>query len=263
MTGSTDRIARRAPASSAQRALAGSLVALGAAAWLYTAREAGSMNCAMTMPAMHGPWWVACALYMAAWVTMMAAMMLPAVTPMVLLFGRIARTRNARTAVPASWLFVFGYILVWSVLGIPVYFATLAVPKLLSATTPAAVYVVPLVLFTAGLYQISPLKNACLRHCTAPLEFVLDYWRDGIAGAWLMGIHHGAVCVACCAALMAVLFSLGVMNLTWMIVIASCMLAERLVPRGWIVSWSTGLLLMIAGLIALFLPGLSEALQHF
>lgn len=242
-----------------QTMLGTALLALAALAWCWTAHEAGAMNCVMTMPEMQNSRWTGCALYVLSWTTMMVAMMLPAVTPMVLLFARIARTRRSNGS---PWLFVGGYLIVWGLFAIPAYFATLEYPAIAhsAATLSLAPQLPGAVLLLAGLYQLSAFKNACLRHCTAPLDFVMHRWRDGMGGALLMGTHHAIVCVACCSALMIVLFTLGVMSLKWMAVIAGCMAAERFAGHGRLVSRFTGATLVAIGLAGLFLPSAREVL---
>jgi predicted metal-binding membrane protein len=221
------------------------------------------MNCVMTMPEMHGPWWVGGPLYMMSWAVMMAAMMLPAITPMVLLFARVSRSRSARTSVAGPWLFVLGYALVWSALGLPAYFGTLGLQAFVTRN-PAVTLWLPKIgavtLLAAGVYQLSPLKNACLKHCTSPLHFILHSWHDGRWGAVRMGMTHGAVCAACCVGLMAVLFALGIMSLTWMAVVAIIIIAERTVAGGSLVSRITGGALTLAGMSALFIPDVARLL---
>lgn len=244
-------------------ALGLSLLGIAALAWARTYRETQGMSCVMTMPEMHGPWWVGGPLYMASWAVMMAAMMLPAITPMVLLFARVSRGRGARASAAAPWLFVLGYVLVWSALGVPAYFGTLGLESLVGHNPDAARWLPKVgaaTLLAAGLYQLSSLKNACLRHCTSPLHFILHGWHDGRLGAVRMGMTHGAVCAACCAGLMAVLFALGVMSLTWMAVVALIIIAERTISRGRLVSRLTGGALALAGASALFIPAVARLL---
>jgi predicted metal-binding membrane protein len=103
----------------------------------------------------------------------------------------------------------------------------------------------------AGVFQWTPLKQACLAKCRSPLSFVMTEWRDGRAGAFVMGMRHGAFCVACCWALMTLLFVAGVMNLLWVAALAIFVLAERVVPGGPAVSRIAGALLLVAGMILL------------
>ena len=246
-----------------QAALVLSLLGIAGLAWARTYRDTQDMNCVMTMPEMHGPWWVGGPLYMASWAVMMGAMMLPAITPMVLLFARVSRSRGARTSSAGPWLFVLGYVLVWSALGVPAYFGTLGLQAFVARNPDAARWLPKIgavILLAAGIYQLSPLKNACLKHCTSPLHFILYGWHDGHLGAIRMGVTHGAICAACCVGLMAVLFALGVMSLTWMAVVAIIIIAERTIAGGHLVSRITGGALALAGACALFVPAVERLL---
>ena len=174
--------------------------------------------------------------YVGIWVTMMAAMMLPSAAPMVLLFGRIARERDRRgkAAVP-TWIFLAGYLAAWTAFGLLAYM----VYRLGAAADPGFLAwdaQGPLVsggaVALAGLYQLTPLKSVCLKHCRSPLHFVMHGWREGRLGALRMGTEHGAYCVGCCWGLMLILFTLGVMSLVWMLVVAAVIFAEKVTPVG-------------------------------
>jgi predicted metal-binding membrane protein len=246
-----------------QTALGFSLLGLAGLAWARTYRDTQGMNCVMTMPDMHGPWWVGGPLYMTTWAVMMAAMMLPAITPMVLLFARVSRSRGARTSATSPWLFVLGYALVWGAFGVPAYFGTLGLQAVVAHDSALAHWLPKIgaaTLLAAGVYQLSPLKNACLKHCTSPLHFILHAWHDGYSGAIRMGATHGAICAACCVGLMAVLFALGIMSLTWMAVVAAVIIAERTIAGGSLVSRITGGALALAGASALFIPEVARLL---
>ena len=104
-----------------------------------------------------------------------------------------------------------------------------------------------LLLIAAGVYQWTPLKQACLRHCRSPLQFLLTCWQDGPAGAFLMGLRHGAYCLGCCWLLMAVLFAVGVMNLAWIAALSVFVLLEKIIPRGFWVAKAAGIVLMSWG----------------
>ena len=170
------------------------------------------------------------------WVTMMAAMMLPSVSPMVLAYSRISRHRAA-TGRPfaAPWIFVAGYLLVWTVYGLAAY----GVYRLVDAVAGGALdwdragpWVAGAALAGAGLYQLTPLKEVCLRHCRTPLHFILHGFREGRRGALVMGVEHGGYCVGCCWGLMVALFALGVMSLTWMAVVAAVIFGEKVTRFG-------------------------------
>jgi predicted metal-binding membrane protein len=174
--------------------------------------------------------------YVGVWVTMMAAMMLPSVAPMVLLFDRVSaqRARDGRPHVP-TWVFAASYFLVWTVYGLAAYGLYRGIRSLdvgFLAWNHEGPYVAGALVALAGLYELTPLKSVCLRHCRSPMHFVLGGWRDGVRGAIRMGAEHGAYCVGCCWGLMLVLFALGVMSLFWMAVVAALIFAQKVLPYG-------------------------------
>lgn len=174
--------------------------------------------------------------YLGIWVTMMAAMMLPPAAPMVLMFGRIARerARRGKASVP-TWVFVAGYLATWTVFGLlayAVYRLVVAADTDFLAWDEYGPIVAGGAVALAGLYQLTPLKSVCLKHCRTPLHFVLHGWREGYSGALRMGAEHGAYCVGCCWGLMLILFALGVMSLVWMAVLAAVIFAEKITPFG-------------------------------
>ncbi len=174
--------------------------------------------------------------YLGVWVTMMAAMMLPSVAPMVLLFDRVSaeRARRGRTAVP-TWIFASSYLAVWTLYGLAAYGLYRGVSSLHLGFLDwdrGGPYVVAALLVLAGAYELTALKTVCLRHCRSPMHFVLGGWRNGIGGALRMGAEHGAYCVGCCWGLMVVLFGLGVMSIAWMAVVAALIFAQKILPSG-------------------------------
>lgn len=239
-----------------------SLFGVTALAWLYLAFMAADMNDMAAMPAMGdamtkalvAPWTaVDFGLMFVMWVVMMVGMMVPSATPMILMFARINRNqRDNGEPYVHTGIFVAGYIAVWSafslaatVLQLGLQDANLLSPMMAGTN---AVYS-GLVLVAAGLYQWMPLKNTCLRHCQTPLGFLMTRWRDGASGAFRMGLSHGAYCVGCCWALMALLFVGGVMNLLWVAAIAIFVLAEKIAkPNPWaprisgavLIAWGSG-----------------------
>jgi predicted metal-binding membrane protein len=222
--------AARLPASRVRAALIGALLALAALAWLVVARRMDGMDAGPgTDPGTLG-------FYTLSWVVMMAAMMFPSIVPMVLAFSSIQTRRRTRGAVKGSIstsLFVAGYLLSWTVFGLAAYAAFTWVRSLsigaLSWSHDGR-YLAGGVLVAAAIYQLTPAKDACLRRCRSPLDFVLEHWHDGRLGALRMGAIHGAWCVGCCWMLMAALFALGLMSITWMIVLAAAIAAEKLLP---------------------------------
>ena len=170
------------------------------------------------------------------WVTMMAAMMLPSVAPMVLLFDRVSSER-ARRELPyvPTWIFAASYFAVWTVYGLAAFGLYRGVRALdigFLNWDRGGPYVAGALVALAGLYELTPLKQVCLRHCRSPMHFVLTGWREGVSGALRMGAEHGAYCVGCCWGLMVVLFALGVMSLFWMAVVAALIFAQKVLPYG-------------------------------
>jgi predicted metal-binding membrane protein len=173
--------------------------------------------------------------FLGIWVTMMAAMMLPSVAPMVLAFARVTkeRSRRGQAAFVPTWVFVAGYLAAWTAYGLLAYGVFRLVNALdagFLAWDGAGPYVAGGAIVAAGLYQLTPIKDVCLRHCRTPLHFLLHGWHEGRRGALRMGVEHGLYCVGCCWGLMVVLFTLGVMSLFWMAVIAGVIFAEKVLP---------------------------------
>jgi predicted metal-binding membrane protein len=191
------------------------------------------------------------------WAVMMVAMMVPSAAPMILLFAAIHRKQRERGRgfAPVS-AFVAGYIAIWSAFSLA---ATLLQWGLEQAAllSPMMVGTSPMLggglLVVAGLYQWTPLKQACLRYCRSPIQFLSHGMRKGSGGAFVMGLEHGAYCVGCCWILMGLLFVGGVMNLLWVAAIAVFVLLEKVLPFGVLGGRVTGALLALAGLIVLFL----------
>jgi predicted metal-binding membrane protein len=194
------------------------------------------------------------------WAVMMVAMMLPSAAPITLLVANIARKRAAAggTFGADTVLFVLGYLAVWFgfAAGATLLQWGLDEAGLLSDTMAVANRLVAaVVLVAAGIYQITPLKEACLRHCRSPLDFLLFHWREGGLGALKSGVGHGAYCLGCCWMLMALLFVGGIMNLAWIAAIALLVLIEKTLPGGaWmgrfigavLVAWGAVTLAMVA-----------------
>jgi predicted metal-binding membrane protein len=174
------------------------------------------------------------------WWIMMIAMMLPSAAPTVLLYALVNRKAEARDTAPRQpWsaaAFTSGYLAAWagfSILAVTLQWTFertgLLSPMMLNTTSRI---MAGSILLLAGLYQFTPLKEACLRHCRGPIQFLSQTWRPGIGGAFAMGLHHGAYCLGCCWGLMAILFFGGIMNLYWIIGLALIVLIEKLAPAG-------------------------------
>lgn len=237
-----------------QLLLVGLLLALGLAAWLLTDRRMEGMD--------SGPGTDLGGLgfYVTAWVVMMAAMMFPSIWPMVGVYATIQRRRRdaAKTApAGATALFVTGYLAVWTAAGLVAY-ALFEALRSLSIDAFSwdrdGRYLAGGVLVLAAVYQLTPLKYACLRRCRGPLGFLLESWRDGRVGALRMGIAHGAWCLGCCWALMAALFALGVMSVGWMILVAALIALEKLAPWQWLATRGVAIVLVVLGIAVATVP---------
>ena len=205
---------------------------LGAAlvAWIVTVERMSGMDMGPGTNLGGAGWFVGI------WVTMMAAMMLPSVAPMLLLFDRVSaeRARRGRAYAP-TWIFAASYFVVWTFYGLAAYALYRGIRALdlgFLAWNRDGPYIAGALVALAGIYELTPLKAVCLRHCRSPMHFVLGGWRDGITGAVRMGAEHGAYCVGCCWGLMVVLFALGVMSLFWMGVVAALIFAQKVLPYG-------------------------------
>lgn len=183
----------------------------------------------------------------AMWTIMMVAMMVPAVTPTILMFTRLNRSRHQEhTPHGESGGFLAGYLILWTVYSLLAGVGQWALHStgLISDAMVSTSHILGgLLLVGAGIYQWTPLKNACLTRCRSPLSFLMTRWKDGTAGALRMGLEHGFYCVACCWLLMLLLFVAGVMNLLWMGTITAFVLIEKIAPPNPWVARTSGALL--------------------
>jgi predicted metal-binding membrane protein len=204
--------------------------------------------------------------YVGFWLTMSAAMMLPSAAPTILTFTRVAVGRAERgRAYVSPWIFVAGYLGAWLSVGVVAF----VIDRLLVSIAGGVLawdrggpVVAGVTAIAAGLYELTPLKRACLRHCRTPLQFVMHGWHEGRLGALRMGLEHGLVCIGCCAGLMVILFVLGVMSVLWMAIIAGVIAAQKLLPFGVLLTRAVAVALVVLGLwIALApdsVPGLTD-----
>jgi predicted metal-binding membrane protein len=245
---------REHPAVTSERwlVLAG-LAAVSALAWAYTAylmARSRDVLMAGTMPQMvfwGGP---DLALTFALWAVMMIAMMLPSMAPAALLFLSIQRAQSAPRAVRTRTVALLaGYLAVW------VAFAALATVaqwglhtlSLWLALVRASPLLGGALLAGAGLFQWSPLKHACLTSCRSPQSFYITHWRDGLGGAWEMGLQQGIECVGCCWLLMSLLLLAGAMNQLWMVALTALVLVEKAARSGEWIGRAAGVLLVFLG----------------
>jgi predicted metal-binding membrane protein len=220
----------RASARATHLGLTAALLAVAAVAWVAVAVRMGGME--------SGPGMVPeeLGVYLSTWIVMMAAMMLPSVWPAVGLYATLHQGRRGEgRAAPggATGMFVGGYLVVWAAAGV-VAFASYRAARAIAPDTlmweEGGHWVAAAVIGLAAVYELTPLKDACLRRCRSPLGFFVTGWRDGRGGALRMGATHGGWCLGCCWALMGALFALGLMSLVWTVVIAALVAVEKLLP---------------------------------
>ena len=192
------------------------------------------------------------------WTEMMVAMMTPSAAPMILSFAMVQRKRREqeRPFVPTG-IFLLGYLIVWTLfsalaaLGQWILHGRALLSPLMVSTSP---WLGGALLLTAGVFQWTPIKHACLTHCRSPLSFLMGDWHEGKFGALRMGLKHGAYCTGCCWFLMALLFVAGVMNVWWIAIISVLVLMEKTVPRGLLLGKLAGLILVAWGGWLLLIP---------
>lgn len=250
------------PSSIPERAVYLSSLALFAAAAVVTLYLTRSMSGGMAMPGnwtmsmmwmvMPGQTWLGAALsFVCMWLAMMVAMMLPSSLPMLLLYRRAAAYRGETHLGLMTFVLGAGYFFVWLLFGVIAYVAGAAVARAAMASVTVC-RVIPLAaggaLVLAGVFQFTPWKSACLRHCRDPLSVVAQHLHSGWRGTLGLGIHHGAFCAACCWALMLIQLVLGVMNLSVMIVVGVVIALEKLIPRGELVARAAGAASILGGI---------------
>lgn len=258
MTGSTAS-AQPSALSRERNLILAALLALAAAAWALLVWQwaVADGDMALTM-GMGAP------LFMAMWVAMMVAMMFPTAAPMILMFARVQANRRERgQAFVPTWVFVSSYLVVWTLFGLLAYGVAVGAERLADQSawlSENAARIGGGVLIAAGLYQLSPLKRACVAKCRTPLTFIMGSWRDGRAGAFRMGLEHGLYCLGCCWLLFVILFPLGVMNVGAMLLIALLIFAEKSLPLGRQLGRLAAVALVAYGAAVVFVP---EALPTF
>ncbi len=236
------------------------LFGIGALAWVYMVHEARAMAntgvCCCAGMKMSGPDMAAWSpvqiipLFLM-WTEMMVAMMIPSAAPMILIFASVNRKRRAdeRPFVPTG-IFLLGYLAAWtgfSALAAVTQWALHSralLSPMMASTSPI---LGGTLLCAAGVFQWTPLKNACLTHCRSPLSFLMTDWREGKSGAFAMGLKHGAYCTGCCWFLMALLFVAGVMNMWWVAIISVLVLLEKAAPKGLWLGRIAGAFLVVWG----------------
>ncbi len=234
-------------ASRARLSLIALLFALSVVAWWWTVERMRGMNAGPGTDLGTLGWFVG------VWVVMMAAMMFPSVSPTVALYARMSKRRSPL----APLVFTSGYLLTWLAPGLLAFGVSAAARNLFAGEVSwsgAGRWLAGGTLVVAAVYELTPFKDVCLGKCRSPLSFLIGSWRDGLSGALRMGARHGAWCVGCCWALMASLFALGVMSIAWTAFVAALIAAEKMLPWGRAVTYSTAALLLILGVLVVAAP---------
>ena len=237
------------------------LVLITAVAWTYLvhlARQMSSSTAYETMMTQMGmsmdrPWTAADIFFtFVMWAVMMVGMMSGAAAPVLLLFAAAHSKRGERRAPLAVLIFGLGYLAVWvgfsacaAMAQWALHHAAILSPKM-AASSPQ---VAGAILVIAGVYQLTPLKGACLAHCRSPLGFLMSNWREGRLGPFRMGVRHGTYCLGCCWALMCVLFVVGVLNLVWVAALTGFVLVEKMGPAGATVARVAGGAMVVVGMV--------------
>jgi predicted metal-binding membrane protein len=231
----------------------GTLLAIAAVAWAILLLSSQTpMSASASVEAVA---------FLAAWGVMMAAMMLPSAIPMISLYSVLQQNRpsNVPPGLPAV-LFTAVYLLIWLAFGVPVYIASSIIGEQpdVSDVLP---YALAVVLVVAGVYQLTPLKRACLRACRSPLGFLLARTRSGLGGTLRLALEHAGYCVGCCWALMVVLVAAGAMSLQWVLLIAAVVFVEKLLPGGEWTARIVGAALLVLGVAVAINPDVAMALR--
>jgi predicted metal-binding membrane protein len=255
-----------------------SLVSSSVIAWVVAGLQQDNMMAAMSSSGrfsssiLLNP--IAISLFAVIWTTGMAAMMFPAITPMVLMYNRLVKNsdntsdrqssatiqeeKEGKTTSRPSFpplrviLFVGSYLLVWALTGIALLLGWSVVMNntiMTTGSTSLVQYLYGSLLILAGVYQFTPLKRICIGYCESPMSFFMRRWRDGTSGAVNMGLYHGMYCLGCCWAYFLLMVALGWMNLLWMGLFAGIIFGEKMWSRGIWVARAAGIGLAVIGVL--------------
>jgi len=253
------------------------LVIIAAFAWIAVIQQSNAMQPAagqdtmagMDMP-MSSPPLAEVSLsgaiaYLAAWGVMMAAMMLPSAIPMIALYHTMQRNfpKTGQTGISTT-LFTLVYLIAWAIFGLPIYIASILIEHA-AQTNPTFLNLLPYalacVLVVSGIYQLSPLKRACLRICQSPFGFLIGHWKNGYLGTLRIAFENAVYCMGCCWGLMIVLVAAGAMALNWVLLISVIVFAEKLLPYANWTARITGGALIGLGLLVAIQPSLAPLLR--
>jgi predicted metal-binding membrane protein len=234
-------------AARARLGLIATLFALAALGWWWALHQMDGMD--------NGPWTAlgAAGWFLGVWVVMMAAMMFPSVSPTVALYARM----TGEHSLVRPLMFAAGYLVTWAAAGALVVLGAFAAGSAAGdvlAWDRGGRWIAAATLVVAAVYELTPLKDACLGKCRSPLGLLLGTWRDGTRGALGMGMRNGAWCVGCCWALMASFFALGIMSAVWMAIVAGLIAIEKTLPWRRVATFGTAGLLLVLGLLLFTAP---------
>jgi predicted metal-binding membrane protein len=223
------------------------LFGLAAVGWWWTVEQMRGMD--------DGPWTSlgAGSWFLGVWIVMMAAMMFPSVSPTVALYARMTAERS----VVRPLIFAMGYLVTWAAAGALVFALAVVgghVAGGFFAWDYGGRWVAAATLIVAAVYELTPLKDACLGKCRSPLGLLLGSWREGPSGALKMGVRNGAWCVGCCWALMASFFALGIMSAVWMAIVAGLIAIEKTLPWRRVAVYGTAAVLLMLGALLFASP---------
>ena len=251
------------PLSLQRNVILGLLLALAAAAWAVLVWQHAGATMDMTASVTLGP---RVPLFLATWVVMMVAMMLPTALPMILTFHRVqAGNRKLGDAFATTWVFVTAYLLVWACAGMLAYAGMLAAETAAArlALSPATTAQIGgAIIMVAGIYQLTPLKDVCLSKCRTPMEFIMTSWRDGATSALEMGLLYGLYCLGCCWLLFVILFPLGITNIAAMVAVTLIIAAEKTLPWPRLPSYAVAVALVLYGGLVITSPQLLPTFQQ-
>jgi predicted metal-binding membrane protein len=224
------------------------LLVLTVVGWAYVAYQASTMGPMHSMSGARISTMGGFIPFVLGWTAMMVAMMIPATLPLILLYRVVARQRlnpiQARVGLTALFL---GYIAVWTIAGLPVYFYALTA----EAIGSYAILLPAVLLVIGGSYQFTSLKRSCHTRCSSPLFFLMQKWKPGTTGALRLGVLHGLDCLGCCAGLMVGLIALGMMNLALVFTVALIIFAEKTLPESHRIARPLGVLMMTGAVVLL------------
>lgn len=248
------------PMSRERNIILASLLVLAAVAWIILIWQSSDTQMMGLTMGMDAP------VFLAIWIVMMIAMMFPAAAPMILTFARVHNDRREKgKAFVPTWVFVSAYLLIWTLFGVVAYAAALGIEMLAQQSMwlmDHAARIAGLVLILAGVYQLTPLKYACLSKCRSPLGFIMSSWREGYLGSFRMGLEHGLFCFGCCWFLFVILFPLGIMNIAAMAIITVLIFAEKSLAYGVQIAHIAAIALIVYGMLVIAMPSLLPTMMQ-